>query len=66
MPDTQFELALDQFLAEAMTEAEHFAPQIAEQLLVDILRGSPYWSGKSKASWVFSLNEAVVKEALCS
>ena len=63
MPDTQFELELDRFAAEFAAEAEAFGPQIAEQLLLDIFQNSPYWSGRSMASWRFSLGEALVEEA---
>ncbi len=63
MPDSNFELELDRFNAEFTAEAEAFAPQIAEQLLADILRQAhPYWSGRSMASWVVSLEEAVKQE----
>ena len=59
MPDKRFEAELDQFMSEFTQEASHFAPQIAEQLLTELIDTGPYWSGKLIASWVVSLNGPV-------
>jgi hypothetical protein len=63
MPDQQFELELDRDAAHFFAEAQHFAPQIAEQVLSSLLDNGPYWSGRSKASWVASLESPVTTEA---
>ena len=63
LPSEQFSLELDRFGAEFTSEAEAFAPQIAQQILLDIFQNSPYWSGRSMASWRFSLSEPLVEEA---
>lgn len=52
----QFELELDAEFNQFYQEAIFFSKEIAQQLLRDILAGNPYWSGRSKASWVVSLN----------
>jgi hypothetical protein len=64
MPDLNFETQLDQFMNEFTEQAANFAPAIAEQLLVDILRAGPYWSGRSKASWTLSLGSPMTIEAV--
>lgn len=56
MPDKSFETQLDAEFNQFYQEAIFFSENIAAQLLQDILRGNPYWSGRSKASWVVSLN----------
>jgi hypothetical protein len=52
----KFEMELDAEMNQYYQETLFFSKEIAEQLLRDILRGNPYWSGRSKASWVVSLN----------
>lgn len=59
MPDRSFELELDAEFARFNEEVLYFSKNIAEQLLRDILAGNPYWSGRSKASWVVSLGGPV-------
>lgn len=59
MPDRSFELELDAEFNQFYQETLHFSTNIAEQILRDILAGNPYWSGRSKASWVVSLNGPV-------
>ena len=56
MTDHAFELSLDAEFNQFYQEVIYFSTNIAEQLLRDILVGNPYWSGRSKASWVVSLN----------
>jgi len=55
----KFEMELDAEFNQYYTEVVYFSKEIAEQLLKDILAGNPYWSGRSKASWVVSLNGPV-------
>jgi hypothetical protein len=59
MPDRSFELELEAEFNQFYQETLHFSTNIAEQILRDILAGNPYWSGRSKASWVVSLNGPV-------
>ena len=55
----QFFTELDNAIAEFSQQAGAFAVQIATQLFQDIVNGNPYWSGRSKASWVISLNAPI-------
>jgi hypothetical protein len=66
MAESFFDLDLQKFEAEIDAEMNQyyqetlfFSKEIAQQLMQDILRGNPYWSGRSKASWVVSLNGPV-------
>ena len=59
MPDLQFFAEIDSFMAEFVAQAEAFAPNIAGQVLEEIIDTGPYWSGRSKASWVTSVGEPV-------
>lgn len=56
----KFETELDAEFNQYYQEVVYFSKEIAAQLLRDILAGNPYWSGRSKASWVVSLNGPVV------
>lgn len=55
----KFERELDAEVNQHYAESLIFSREIAAQLLQDILRGNPYWSGRSKASWVVSLHGPV-------
>ena len=55
----KFEAELDAEFNQYYQETMVFSKEIAAQLLRDILAGNPYWSGRSKASWVLSLNGPV-------
>jgi len=55
----KFERELDAEVNQHYAESLLFSKEIAAQLLADILRGNPYWSGRSKASWVVSLHGPV-------
>lgn len=59
MPDISFELSLDRSLTEFVEQAEFFATNLAEQVLLDILNNSPHWSGRSMSSWTLSLDAPI-------